>query len=61
VVTLWYRAPEVLFGSRKYSTPIDLWSTGCIMGEMVTGRPLFPGANPADQINRIFKYCLSSV
>ena len=44
VVTLWYRAPDVLMGSRKYSTPVDLWSVGCIFGEMASGRPLFPGA-----------------
>jgi len=55
VVTLWYRAPEVLMGSRKYSTPIDIWSIGCILAEMVTGRPLFPGSNTADQLLRIFK------
>jgi len=55
VVTLWYRAPDVLLGSRKYSTPIDIWSAGCIFAEMVTGRPLFPGSNPSDQLLRIFK------
>jgi len=54
VVTLWYRAPEVLFGLKKYSTPIDLWSTGCILGEMVTSKSMFAGANPPDQVNRIF-------
>ena len=42
VVTLWYRAPDVLMGSRKYSTPVDIWSVGCIFGEMSAGRPLFP-------------------
>jgi len=55
VVTLWYRAPEVLLGSGKYSTPIDVWSIGCIFSEMISGRPLFPGANPSDQLLRIFK------
>jgi len=55
VVTLWYRAPDVLMGSRKYSTPIDIWSAGCIFAEMVTGRPLFPGANVQDELLRIFK------
>ena len=38
VVTLWYRAPDVLMGSRKYSTPVDIWSIGCIFAEMVNGR-----------------------
>ena len=55
VVTLWYRAPDVLMGSTKYSTPIDMWSTGCIFAEMATGKPLFPGSNNADELNRIFK------
>jgi serine/threonine protein kinase len=55
VVTLWYRAPDVLLGSRKYSTPIDIWSAGCIFGEMATGRPLFPGSSTLDQLIRIFK------
>lgn len=41
VVTLWYRAPEVLFEFKNYSTPIDMWSVGCILAEMLLGRPLF--------------------
>jgi cyclin-dependent kinase len=45
VVTLWYRAPDVLMGSRKYSTPVDVWSIGCIFAEMNNGRPLFPGTS----------------
>jgi cyclin-dependent kinase len=55
VVTLWYRPPDVLMGSRNYSTSIDIWSAGCIFAEMVTGRPLFPGSNANDQLLRIFK------
>ncbi|KAH3757123.1 protein serine/threonine kinase [Pelomyxa schiedti] len=55
VVTLWYRAPDILMGSSKYGTPIDLWSAGCIFAEMANGRPLFPGANTQDQLLRIFK------
>ena len=55
VVTLWYRAPDVLMGSRKYSTPVDLWSVGCIFGEMNSGRPLFPGTSDQDQLDKIFK------
>merc|ERR1712007_219924 len=55
VVTLWYRAPDVLMGSRKYSTPLDIWSVGCIFREMVTGRPLFPGSTDSDQLQKIFK------
>ena len=43
VVTLWYRPPDVLLGSQKYSDTIDLWSVGCILAEMANMRPLFPG------------------
>jgi len=55
VVTLWYRSPEVLLGSRHYSTPIDMWSIGCIFAEIASGRPLFPGRNKKDQLLKIFK------
>jgi len=56
VVTLWYRAPEVLLGSRHYSTAIDMWSVGCIMAEMVNkGHALFPGDSEIDQIFKIFR------
>ncbi|ORY04832.1 protein serine/threonine kinase [Basidiobolus meristosporus CBS 931.73] len=55
VVTLWYRAPDVLMGSRQYSTSIDVWSVGCIFAEMASGRPLFPGTSINDQLMRIFK------
>jgi cyclin-dependent kinase 2 len=55
VVTLWYRAPEILLGEQKYSTPVDIWSAGCIFAEMVTKTPLFPGDSEIDQIFRIFR------
>eukprot|EP00118_Oscarella_pearsei_P025959 m.309114 g.309114 ORF g.309114 m.309114 type:complete len:302 (+) comp45526_c0_seq1:161-1066(+) len=55
VVTLWYRAPEILLGSQRYSTPMDVWSVGCIMAEMVTKRPLFHGDSEIDQLFRIFR------
>ncbi|KAJ3352602.1 cyclin-dependent serine/threonine protein kinase [Allomyces javanicus] len=55
VVTLWYRAPDVLMGSRQYSTSIDIWSAGCIFAEMATGRPLFAGSTGPDQLYRIYK------
>ncbi|WKX96300.1 hypothetical protein Q1695_012612 [Nippostrongylus brasiliensis] len=54
VVTLWYRAPELLLGQKLYSTPIDLWSVGCIMGEFILLKPLFPGNGELDEINKIF-------
>ncbi|KAF9888648.1 negative regulator of the PHO system [Aspergillus nanangensis] len=55
VVTLWYRAPDVLLGSRSYNTSIDIWSVGCILAEMYMGRALFPGSNNEDQLRRIFR------
>ncbi|KAA8497064.1 Cyclin-dependent kinase 2 [Porphyridium purpureum] len=55
VVTLWYRAPEILLGARKYSTPVDIWSIGCIFAEMVTRQPLFPGDSEIDELYKIFR------
>lgn len=55
VVTLWYRAPDVLLGSCSYSTSIDVWSLGCIVAEMYTGQPLFPGQTNDDQLQKIFR------
>eukprot|EP00762_Andalucia_godoyi_P005005 ANDGO_01468.mRNA.1 Cell division control protein 2 homolog len=55
VVTLWYRAPEVLLGSKHYSTPVDMWSVGCIFAELVTRTPLFPGDSEIDELYRIFR------
>lgn len=55
VVTLWYRAPEILLGSLEYSTPIDIWAIGCIFVELITKRPLFEGDSDIDQLCRIFK------
>lgn len=43
VATRWYRAPEILLGSKKYSKAVDMWSIGCIMGEIITGKTLFAG------------------
>ncbi|PIN17757.1 Cdc2-related protein kinase [Handroanthus impetiginosus] len=57
VVTLWYRAPELLLGSTNYGIGIDLWSAGCLMAEMFAGRPIMPGRNEVEQIHRIFKLC----
>ena len=53
VSTRWYRAPEVLLRSTTYSSPIDLWAVGCIMAELYTRRPLFPGSSEIDQIYKI--------
>ncbi|KAM9418043.1 serine/threonine-protein kinase MAK-like isoform 7-T7 [Salvelinus alpinus] len=54
VSTRWYRAPEVLLRSSIYSSPIDMWAVGCIMAELYTLRPLFPGNSEVDEI---FKIC----
>jgi len=59
VVTLWYRAPEILLGGKQYSTPVDIWSIGCIFAEMITRLPLFPGDSEIDQLFRIFR-CLGT-
>jgi cell division cycle 2-like protein len=53
VVTLWYRAPELLLGGKVYDTAVDMWSVGCIFGEIVQGAPLFGGRGEIDQINKV--------
>eukprot|EP00250_Pteridium_aquilinum_P012882 c21003_g1_i1 orf=383-3004(-) len=55
VVTLWYRAPELLLGAKQYSTAVDMWSLGCIMAEFLAKEPLFNGKNELDQLDKIFK------
>lgn len=55
VVTLWYRAPELLLGSKQYSTAIDMWSLGCIMAELLSKEPLFNGKTEVDQLDKIFR------
>jgi len=57
VVTLWYRAPEILLGGKHYSVGVDMWSIGCIFAELVTKQPLFPGDSEIDQLYRIFRVC----
>ncbi|KAF1334863.1 Cmgc/cdk protein kinase, partial [Globisporangium splendens] len=55
VVTLWYRAPELLLGATTYSTAVDMWSVGCIFAEILLMKPLFPGRGEIDQMDQIFK------
>ncbi|OVA15389.1 Protein kinase domain [Macleaya cordata] len=55
VVTLWYRAPELLLGEKQYSTAIDMWSLGCIMAELLSKEPLFNGKTEFDQLDKIFR------
>ncbi|XP_056438187.1 mitogen-activated protein kinase 15 [Gadus chalcogrammus] len=53
VATRWYRAPEILLGSSRYTKGIDMWSIGCILGEMLLGKALFPGTSSINQIEKI--------
>ncbi|ESQ49913.1 hypothetical protein EUTSA_v10020289mg [Eutrema salsugineum] len=55
VVTLWYRAPELLMGSTSYSVSVDLWSVGCVFAEILTGRPLLKGRTEIEQLHKIYK------
>lgn len=57
VVTLWYRAPELLLGSTNYTTQIDMWSLGCIFAELLTGEILFKGDKEPRQIELIYEIC----
>ncbi|KAK4054262.1 serine/threonine protein kinase, CMGC, CDC2/CDK sub [Microbotryomycetes sp. JL201] len=57
VVTRWYRPPELLLGETRYHTPVDMWGVGCIIAEMFTRKPIFPGASDLDQADKIFSLC----
>jgi mitogen-activated protein kinase 15 len=50
IATRWYRAPEILLGSKKYAKAVDVWSFGCLIGEIIKGRPMFPGNSTLNQI-----------
>ncbi|EOA13122.1 hypothetical protein CARUB_v10026141mg [Capsella rubella] len=57
VVTLWYRPPELLLGAINYGTGVDLWSAGCILAELLAGKPVMPGRTEVEQLHKIFKLC----
>lgn len=57
VVTLWYRSPELLLGTKTYGAAVDMWSVGCIFGELLTREPLLQGKNEVDQMSKIFELC----
>ncbi|URE06436.1 serine threonine-protein kinase [Musa troglodytarum] len=57
VVTLWYRPPELLLGATDYSVGVDLWSAGCILAELLSGKPIMPGRTEVEQLHKIFKLC----
>ncbi|KDO27987.1 CMGC/CDK protein kinase [Saprolegnia parasitica CBS 223.65] len=55
VVTLWYRAPELLFGCETYTAAIDMWAIGCIFGELILNEPLMNGSTDLDQVQKIYQ------
>lgn len=55
VATRWYRAPEILLGSTDYTKGVDMWSIGCILGELLGGKPMFPGTSTMNQLDRIIE------
>ncbi|KAL7079382.1 hypothetical protein ACQ4LE_001391 [Meloidogyne hapla] len=57
VATRWYRAPEIMLNWMHYTQTVDIWSVGCIMAELITGKTLFPGADHIDQLTRIMSVC----
>ena len=58
MATRWYRAPELLYGARRYTEGVDLWAVGCILGELLNCSPLFPGENDIDQARRRIFFAL---
>lgn len=56
IATRWYRAPEILLGSKKYSKAADVWSFGCMIGEIIRGKPMFPGHSTLNQIERVMQW-----
>ncbi|KAF7494473.1 Cyclin-dependent kinase 13 [Sarcoptes scabiei] len=57
VITLWYRPPELLLGEERYGPAIDVWSCGCILGELFRGKPIFQANSELLQLDAISKYC----
>ena len=55
VATRWYRAPEILLGSTRYGVQADMWSMGCIFGELLGGKPMFPGTSTLSQISKVLE------
>merc|ERR1719460_1840026 len=55
VATRWYRAPEILLGATDYGFGVDMWSVGCILGEMLHGKPIFPGQSTMNQLEKIME------
>jgi serine/threonine protein kinase len=55
VATLWYRPPELLLGATRYSAAVDMWSTGCIFAELLTGKPIMPGRTEVQETVELFE------
>ena len=55
ICSRYYRAPELIFGNTNYNTAIDVWSVGCVLAEIMLGRPIFPGESGVDQLVEIIK------
>lgn len=55
VITLWYRSPELLLGTEEYGPEVDIWSVGCLLAELLSKRPLFPGKDETEQLELIFR------
>ena len=55
VATRWYRAPEILLSSTRYTYGVDMWACGCILGELLNGKPIFPGTSTMNQLDRILE------
>ncbi len=53
IATRWYRAPELLLGSKDYSKEVDIWALGCLIGEMFMGKAMFPGTSTINQIEKV--------
>ena len=56
VATRWYRAPEILLSSTRYTFGVDMWACGCILGELIKGKPIFPGTSTMNQLDRILDF-----
>ena len=56
MATRWYRAPELLYGSRDYTEGVDLWAVGCVLAELLNNCPLFPGENDIDQLGLVIRH-----
>jgi mitogen-activated protein kinase 15 len=57
VATRWYRPPEILLGSSSYSPSVDMWAAGCVLAELLSGRPLLPGTSAMDQLEWVVAFC----